>query len=427
MLIRHYARGAFAATLAAFLCLCAGCGSGGGAPPAFGGFKPQVTVVTLKAQPVTLTRTLPGRTSAFLVADVRPQVSGIVKRRLFTEGGFVHAGEPLYEIDDAIYRAQYDNANAALQKAQATEVAAQLAAKRSAELIKIDAVSTQDNENAIAAEKQAEADVAAARAALASAGVNLAYAHITAPISGRIGRSSVTQGALVTADQATALATIQQLDPIYIDVNQTSADYLQLKQEIDSGRITSQGAGTPATILLENGTTYDQKGKLQFADVTVDPTTGNFLMRVLVPNPRKLLMPGMYVRAVIDEGVLPRGVLAPQRGITHDPKGDATALIVDADGKVEQRTVDATRAIGTNWLIDKGLAAGDRLIVAGLQNVQPGMTVQPVEATIGADGAISDGAPAAAGGAGAGAAPVGAAAAKPAAASGSAAAASSAH
>ncbi|HEX4025813.1 MAG TPA: efflux RND transporter periplasmic adaptor subunit [Steroidobacteraceae bacterium] len=389
MLIRQCARAVCALVLGTAVALSAACGGGPrGAPPP-GGFKPQVTVVTLKSQSVTLTRELPGRTSAYLVADVRPQVSGLVKRRMFTEGSFVHAGQPLYEIDDSLYRAQYDNVNAALQKAQATEVAANLAARRSAELIKIDAVSAQDNENAIAAERQAQADVAAARAALDTASVNLAYAHITAPISGRIGRSSVTQGALVTADQSTALATIQQLDPLYIDVNQSSSDWLQLKQEIDSGRIKSQGAGTPATIILENGATYAYQGKLQFADVTVDPTTGNFLMRVLVPNPQQLLMPGMYVRAVIDEGVLSQGILAPQQGIQHDPKGDATALIVDAGGKVQQRTVDVTRAVGNQWLIDKGLTAGDRLIVAGVQNVQPGMAVEAVEAAPGTLGTTS--------------------------------------
>jgi membrane fusion protein (multidrug efflux system) len=345
-----------------------------------GDFRPQVTVVTLHTQAVTLSHELPGRTSAFLVADVRPQVSGIVKRRLFTEGSLVHAGQPLYEIDDSLYRAQYDNAQAALQKAQANAVAAELAEKRSAELIKIDAVSAQDNENAVSAARQAEADVAAARAALDSAQVNLAYARITAPISGRIGRSSVTEGALVTADQATALATIQELDPLYIDVNQSSADWLALKQEVASGRIKSQGAGTPATIVLENGATYAHQGRLQFSDVTVDPTTGNFLLRVLVPNPEGLLLPGMYVRAVIDEGVLPNGILAPQEGIQHDPRGNATALVVNGDGKVEQRTVDITRAVGNQWLIDGGLNAGDRLIVAGVQKVQPGMPVQAVEA-----------------------------------------------
>ena len=366
----------------------AACGGGGapGGPGGAGGFggmasfKPNVTVVTLKTQPVALTRELPGRTSAFLVADVRPQVNGIIKRRLFEEGSMVRAGQPLYDIDDAIYKAQVDSAAAALKKAEASAVAAQLAAKRARELIKIDAISAQDNENAIASEGQANADVAAARAALDSANVNLAYAHIVAPITGRIGKSLVTQGALATADQSTALATVQQLDPIYIDVNQSSTEWLALKQEIDSGRVKSQGAGTPVRIVLENGTLYQHEGKLQFADVTVDPTTGNFLLRVLVPNPEGLLMPGMYVRAELDEGTLANGVLAPQEGIAHDPKGDATALVVDAQGKVQERKVNVTREVGNAWLVDDGLSAGDKLIVAGLQKVQPGMTVQPVEA-----------------------------------------------
>jgi len=376
-----------AATLGALLLLLGGCARQAGpsmAGAGMGDFRPQVTVVTLKSEPVTLTRELPGRTSAFRVADVRPQVSGIVKRRLFVEGSRVHAGQVLYDIDESLYRAQYDNAQAALQKAQANETAASLAARRSADLVKIDAVSAQDNENAISAERQAQADVAAAKAALDTASVNLGYTRITAPITGRIGRSAVTEGALVTADQATALATIQQLDPIYIDVNQSSADWLALKQEIDSGRIESQGAGAPAKIVLENGASYRHAGKLQFADVTVDPTTGNFLLRVLVPNPESLLMPGMYVRAVIDEGVLPQGVLAPQEGIQHDPHGDASALVVDANGKVEQRKVDVSRAVGNRWLVDQGLAAGDRLIVSGVQKVQPGMSVQAVEAASGA-------------------------------------------
>lgn len=386
MLIRPSARGlCVAAALAAVTVLC-GCGQRAATLPS-GDFRPEVTVVTLKAQRVTLTRELPGRTTAYLVADVRPQVSGIVERRLFTEGSLVHAGQVLYEIDDSLYRAQYDNAKAALQKAKANEVAAHLAAQRAAELIKIDAISAQDNESAVSAEGQAVADVAAARAALDSAAVNLAYARITAPITGRIGRSSVTAGALVTADQSTALATIQQLDPIYVDVNQSSADWLALKQEIDSGRIQSTGAGTPATIVLENGAIYPHRGTLQFTDVTVDPTTGNFLLRVLVPNPDGLLLPGMYVRAVIDEGVLPRGVLAPQEGIQHDPRGNAMALVVDAAGKVEERQVDINRAVGNRWLIDSGLAAGDRLIVSGVQKVQPGMTVRAIEASVQAAGA----------------------------------------
>ncbi len=379
MLIRSRASGlCAAAAIAAVTALC-GCGRRAAVRPG-GDFRPTVTVVTLKSEPVTLTRELPGRTSAYLVADVRPQVSGIVKRRLFTEGSLVHAGQVLYDIDDSLYRAQYDNAKATLQKAKANETASHLAAQRAAELIKIDAISAQDNENAISAEGQAVADVAAARAALDSAAVNLAYARITAPITGRIGRSAVTAGALVTADQSNALATIQQLDPIYVDVNQSSADWLALKQDIDSGRIRSTGAGTPATIVLENGAIYPHRGTLQFTDITVDPTTGNFLLRVLVPNPEGLLLPGMYVRAVVDEGVQPRGVLAPQEGIQHDPRGNATALVVGAGGKVEERQVEITRAVGNRWLIDGGLAAGDRLIVSGVQKVQPGMTVVAVEA-----------------------------------------------
>jgi membrane fusion protein (multidrug efflux system) len=339
----------------------------------------QVTVVTLKPQSVPLTRELPGRTAAYLVAEVRPQVSGIVKRRLFTEGAFVKAGQSLYELDDAPYRAQYNNARAALQKAGATVEAARTTARRDAELLKIDAVSQQDNDNAVAAWRQAEADVAAAQAAVDSAAVNLGYAHIVSPITGRIGKSSVTQGALVTQNQANAMATVQQPDPIYVDVNQSSSDWLQLRQEVDTGRVRAGGAGTSAKIVLENGTEYAHEGKLQFADVTVDPTTGEFLLRAIVPNPDHMLMPGMYVRAVISEGVMPKGLLAPQQGIARDPKGNATALVVDAQNKVETRQVKVVRTIGDKWLIDNGLSPGDRLIVEGVQKVQPGMQVQPVE------------------------------------------------
>jgi membrane fusion protein, multidrug efflux system len=380
--------------------LAAGCGAQGGhAPPHM---TPQVAVVTLKTQPVTLTRELPGRISAYLVAEVRPQVSGIVKRRLFTEGGTVKADQPLYELDDAIYRAQHNSARAALQKAQATQEAARLTANRAAAMAKIDAVSAQDNDNAIAALRQSEADVAAAQAALDSSAVNLAYAHIVSPISGRIGKSTVTQGALVTAEQTAPMATVQQLDPIYVDVNQSSSEWLQLKQDIDAGRVQAAGAaGAPTKIVLENGETYAAQGKLQFSDVTVDPTTGNFLLRVIVANPNLVLMPGMYVRAVIDEGVLPQGLLAPQRGITRDPKGGATALVIDASSKVEPRDVRVSRTIGDQWLVEDGLAAGDRVVVEGLQKIQPGVTVEAVEAK--ADGA------AAAAGAAAKAAPAGAA------------------
>ncbi len=345
------------------------------------GFTPQVTVVTLQPQSVNLTRELPGQTNAHLVADVRPQVSGIVEQRLFTEGALVKAGQPLYELDERLYRAQYNSAKAALQRAQATLAAAQLAAKRSAELVKIDAVSAQDNDNAVAALAQAQADVASAQASVDSTATSLAYAHISAPISGRIGKSTVTPGALVTANQTAAMATIQQLDPIYVDVSQSSREWLQLRQEIVDGRVQATGNEAPVEILLINGSRYDHDGKLQFAEVTVDPTTGDYQLRALVPNPDGLLLPGMYVRAVLSEGVLAQGLLAPQQAIMHDPKGNATAFIVNHDGKVEPREVKVSRTVGNQWLVDEGLGAGDRLIVEGLQKVQPGMTVKAVEAT----------------------------------------------
>jgi membrane fusion protein (multidrug efflux system) len=375
------------AVLALFGLLAACAGGKQGPPGGMGNFTPQVTVVTLKAQPVTLTRELPGRTNAYLVAEVRPQVSGVLKKRLFEEGALVKAGQPLYEIDDAIYRAQLESAQAQLAKAEASVAAAKLTAERDQELIKIDAVSKQDNDNAIAAYGQAQADVAAGKAAVANASVNLTYAHLTAPITGRIGKSQVTVGALVTANQSAALATIQQLDPIYVDVNQASSEWLHLKQEIDSGRAKSGDADSPVTILLADGRTYGQKGKLQFADVTVDPSTGDFLLRAIVPNPNGELLPGMYVRAVLDEGVLHQGVLAPQQGIARDPKGNATAMVVNAQGKVEPRDVKVSRTIGDQWLVDDGLAGGDKLIVEGLQKIQPGMSVTTVEAAAGSPAA----------------------------------------
>jgi membrane fusion protein (multidrug efflux system) len=345
-----------------------------------GGFSPAVTVKVLKSEPVALTRELPGRTSPFQVADVRPQVGGIVRERLFTEGSVVKAGQPLYQIDDAIFRAQLGSAQAALARAEAAAHAARLAADRSSDLLRTQLVSRQDNDTAVANAAQAEAEVAGARAALDTARVNLSYARITAPISGRIGASIVTAGALVTAGQATALATISQLDPIYVDVSQASSEWLPLRRAIAGGSVKAQGPGTPVRIVLEDGSAYPREGKLQFSDVTVDASTGNFLLRVLVPNPEGLLLPGMYVRAVLPEGLQPQGILAPQGGIQHDPRGNATALVVGADSKVEQREVKLGRAIGGSWLVESGLAAGDRLIISGLQKVQPGMPVQASEA-----------------------------------------------
>ena len=356
----------------------AGCGGsqkpGGGYPPA------PVKVVTLRAQQVTLTRELPGHTSAFLVAEVRPQVTGIVNKRLFTEGGAVTAGQVLYELDDRSYQAQYDSAAASLKNAQATLEAAQLRAHRSVELRKIDAVSEQDNETTIAELRQAEAAVASAEAAVAGARVNLGFTRITSPITGRIGKSTVTQGALVTANQTQALATVQQLDPIYVDVSQSSGEWLALKQDIVAGRLKAGGAGTPAKILLENGSDYGAEGTLQFEDVTIDETTGSLLLRILVPNPTRTLLPGMYVKAIISQGVRADALLAPQIGLTRDATGQATALVVGAGNKVEPRAVRVSRAIGDQWLVEDGLHAGDRVIVEGLQKVQPGMPVEPSEA-----------------------------------------------
>lgn len=357
--------------------ILAACGAKGPAYPN-GGFVP-VTVVTLKATTVPLSRELPGRTSAFLVADVRPQANGIVKARLFTEGAAVKAGQTLYQLDDSAYRAQYDSSVAALARAEATLVSSRPAARRSAELVKIEAVSAQDYENAIAALGQAEADVAAARAAVDSSRVNLAYTRISAPISGHIGKSAVTPGALVVANQAAALSTVQQLDPIYVEVSQSSAELLRLRHAIDAGQLTAGGAGTRVTIVFEDGTKYPREGRLQFADVTVDPGTGSFVLRALVPNPDSRLLPGMFVIAVVDEGTLNDAILAPQQGITHDPKGAATALIVGAEDKVELRPVIATRTIGDQWLVDSGLKAGDRVIVEGLQKIHPGSSVRAVE------------------------------------------------
>ncbi|CAM5527655.1 efflux RND transporter periplasmic adaptor subunit [Rhodanobacter lindaniclasticus] len=338
-----------------------------------------VTVVTLAAAPVTLTRELPGRTTPFAVAEVRPQVSGIVRQRLFTEGGEVKQGQQLYQIDDASYRADHNSARAALARAQATVVTARLKAKRSAELVKVDAISKQDNDNAQAEVRQAEADVRAAQAVVDGAGVTLGYARITSPISGRIGKSTVTQGALVTAGQPAALATVQQLDPIYVDLTQSSSELLALRKGLASGELGST-EGLPVKILLEDGSEYSHEGKLAFSEVTVDPSTGSFALRVVVPNPDDVLLPGMYVRAVVGNGQRHDAVLVPQQGIARDPKGNTSAMLVGKDGKVEVRPVQVSRTVGDQWLVDGGLTAGDRVIVEGLQKIQPGTPVQATEA-----------------------------------------------
>ncbi len=357
--------------------LLAACG-GGAAPQ--GPAAQAVTVVTLRTEPVTLTRELPARINPYLIAEVRPQVSGIIEKRLFTEGGEVKAGQGLYQLDDSTYQAQFASAKASLARAEATLNSARLNATRSAGLAKVDAVSQQDYENATAALLQAEADVKLAQASVRSSGIQLGYARIIAPISGRIGKSSVTQGALVTANQAEALATVQQLDPVYVDATASSSELLALRRELAAGTLTSAVRTVPVTIVLEDGARYSHGGKLTFADVTVDPTTGTFLLRVLAPNPDHLLLPGMYVRAVFSIGTREDGVLVPQQAIARDPKGHTTALVVGKDGKVELRQVQVSRTVGDKWLVDSGLGAGDRVIVEGLQKVRPGSPVQATEA-----------------------------------------------
>jgi len=338
-----------------------------------------VTVVTLKSGPITLTRELPGRTTAYLVADVRPQVTGIVEQRLFAEGALVQAGQPLYQLDDATYRADVASATATLARARATLDVAHLKAERVSRLVTTGVVSRQDYDTASATEREARADVDVARAELQRTNVALNHAHISAPISGRIGKSTVTQGALVTANQENALATVQQLDPIYVDVTQSSNELLELRRGLAAGSIENT-ATLPVTILLEDNTRYPHDGSLAFSEVTVDPSTGSYALRVLVPNPDQILLPGMYVRAVIGAGVRRDAVLVPQQGIQRDPRGDTTALVVGREGKVEVRQVRVSHTIGDQWLVEQGLGAGDRVIVEGMQKVGPGMPVQAIEA-----------------------------------------------
>lgn len=360
------------AVLAIVLTACSTEEAGGPPPP------PAVTVAVLSAQDVMLTRELPGRTSAWLVAEVRPQVSGLISERLFVEGTEVEAGEPLYQIDDATYRAAANSARAQLRRAEAAAEAEQLRADRVATLIRTNAVSQQDHDNAMASLSVAQADVGAAQAALDAANVTLSHATITAPISGRIGRSSVTPGALVTANQAQALATVQQLDPIYVDLTQSASELLDLRRSLADGRLEST-EGMPVTILLEDGREFTHTGSLKFSEVAVDPSTGSFALRVEVPNPDQVLMPGMYVRAKLSAGVRQDAVLVPQRGVARDPRGNTSAMVVNAEGVAEQRPVVVSQTIGDQWLVESGLAAGDRVVVEGLQKIAPGAVVEVTE------------------------------------------------
>ena len=342
------------------------------------GHVPAVTVVTLESQPVTLTRQLPGRTNPFKVAEVRPQVNGVIKEQLFKEGGLVESGQPLYQLDDRRYEANYDSAKASLARAEAQLKVSKLNADRSAELVKSGAVSKQEFDTAVASMQQAKADVAAAKAAMQGAKVELDFARISSPISGRIGISAVTQGALVTANQSAPLATVQQLDPIYVDLTQSVSELLSLRKALESGAVENTD-NYPVSILLEDGSRYPHDGKLEFSEVSVDRTTGSVRLRVVVPNPENLLLPGMYVRAEIGRGEREHAILVPQQGISRDPKGNTTAMVVGEGNTVEMRAVTVSQTIGDKWLVETGLNAGDRVIVEGLQKIKPGIPVNAVD------------------------------------------------
>ncbi|BDV41124.1 MexX family efflux pump subunit [Geotalea uraniireducens] len=357
----------------------AGCGkqttAGGSAPSG----PPEVGVVAISPERVALTTELPGRTSPHIIAEVRPQVGGIIQKRLFVEGSDVKAGQVLYQIDPATYKAAYASAKAALARAEANLIPARLKEGRFHDLVKIKAVSQQDYDDANAALKQAEADVASAKAAVETARINLDYTKVTAPISGRIGRSAVTDGALVTASQPTALATIQQLAPIYVDVTQSTADLLKLKQNLASGILKKSAAGqAKVKLILEDGTPYPLAGVLKFSDVTVDQSTGSVTLRAVFPNPKDTLLPGMFVQAVVEEGVNEQAILVPQRGVTRDPQGGALVMVVGAGDKVEPRPIKVVRTVGDKWLVSDGLKTGDRVILEGLQKARPGTQVKAV-------------------------------------------------
>ncbi len=338
---------------------------------------PQVSVHVVRSEPLSVTTELPGRTSAFRVAEVRPQVSGIILKRNFVEGSDIKAGESLYQIDPATYQAAWNSTKGDEAKAEAAAAIAHLTVKRYVPLLGTQYISQQEYDQAVATAHQADADVVAAKAAVESARINLAYTKVTSPIDGRIGKSSVTEGALVTNGQADAMATVQQLDPIYVDVTESSNDFMRLKQE----SLQRGDDSKSVQLIMENGQPYSLKGSLQFSDVTVDESTGSITLRAVFPNPQHTLLPGMFVRARIDEGINPQAILVPQQGVTRTPRGDATVMIVNAQNQVENREVTAAQAIGDKWLITSGLQNGDKVIVSGLQKVRPGVTVKATEDT----------------------------------------------
>ncbi|CDY79904.1 Membrane fusion protein of RND family multidrug efflux pump [Caballeronia glathei] len=366
-----------AATAAVFL---AACGQKQSAPPPQ---TPEVGVVSVEPSSVPVVSELPGRTSAFLVAQVRARVDGIVLRREFTEGSDVKAGQRLYKIDPAPFIASLNNAKASLAKAQANVATQNALVARYKVLVAANAVSKQDYDNAVAAQGQAVADVAAGRAAVDTAQINLGYTDVVSPITGRTGLSQVTPGAYVQASAATLLTTVQQLDPVYVDLTQSSVDGLKLRRQIQEGRLQTNGANAAkVTLVLEDGRVYPDAGRLQFSDVSVDQGTGSVTVRAIFPNKDRVLLPGMFVRARIEEGVNDHALVVPQIGITHDQKGQAVALVVGQGDKVEQRTLVTSGVYGSNWVVDSGLRPGDRVIVNGVEKAKPGMTVKPVAAQL---------------------------------------------
>jgi membrane fusion protein, multidrug efflux system len=372
----------FLGCLAAMLIL-AGCKQAG-PPGAAAGKKesPEVGYVVIKHEQVTLTTELTGRVSPQLVAEIRPQVGGIIKKRLFEEGGQVKGGDVLYQIDPAPFQAALASAKAALAKAEANAFALRKKADRYRQLAPIKAISQQEFDDTLAAVNQAEADIASGKASVETASINLAYTRVTAPITGVIGRSSVTPGALVAANQAESLAVIQQLDPVFVDVTQSSAEVLRLKRSLASGALKGAGQGQAAvSLVLEDGSAYPNVGMLKFSEVSVDQTTGSVTLRAQFANPDQLLLPGMFVRGILQEGVREQALLVPQRGVSRNTAGKATALVVGENEVVEQRLLTAERTIGDAWLVRDGVQPGDRVIVEGVQRIRPGATVKAVPYT----------------------------------------------
>nr|WP_244997140.1 efflux RND transporter periplasmic adaptor subunit [Pseudomonas viridiflava] len=366
--------------MAAFLSISilTGCGKPPGGPPPSPG-TPEVGVLSVQAQRVVFSTELPGRTAPFMIAEIRPQVSGIVQKRSFTEGSTVKAGQVLYLIDPATYRATYNSDLAALAKAEASLTSIRLKNERYKELAALDAVSRQDYDDAVSSLGESRADVASAKANVESSRINLAYTQVNAPITGRIGKSGITPGALVTANQTSTMATIQQLDPIYVDVTQPSAALLRLKKSLSNGEIQKSGAtAAKVRLKLEDGSLYPLEGTLEFSDVTVDQDTGAITLRAVFPNPNADLLPGMYVRAVLEEGFKEQGLLVPQQAVSRDSTGKPMAYVVGKDNTLERRELTTDRAIGDQWLISSGLNVGDQLVVDGQQRASAGVKVKTV-------------------------------------------------